>query len=502
MGIVVETKYGNIEGLERGGIHAFRGVPFAASTAGDRRFRPPAAPEPWSGTRDATVFGPPAAQVIRTTPAGPSMLGEWSEDCLNLNVWTPGCDGAARPVMVWVHGGSYVSGSGATALYTGSRLARRGDVVTVTINYRLGALGFLAHPDLVDEETGNLGNLGLLDQIAALQWVQDHIERFGGDPTNVTLFGESAGGMGVSTLLSTAASTGLFHRAIAQSGPPIAATTEQAAEVAEQVAAAAGVASVAGLRSLPASAVIDAQARAFADLAAEVGVPFKPVVDGALLPRMPIEGIAAGVRADVPLIVGTNRDEAKLWLMMFPELLQVDEGSLREQLATSVAGAAEAKLDEALVLYRRLRSERGESITPVELLAAIGTDSFFLAGSTQVAERHAAHQPATFNYLFTHETPAFGGMLGSCHALDVPFVFGTHTLKGMELFAGEGADVNRLSGDMQDAWLAFARTGNPSQPDLEWHPYDAERRATMVFATRESRMQDAPLEVERAFWAD
>jgi para-nitrobenzyl esterase len=499
MAPVVATSGGKVEGLTKDGIDAFRGIPFAATTAGAGRFRAPQPVEGWAGTRDATVFGPPAPQVVSDGLMGQSVFGQWSEDCLNLNLWTSGCDDAARPVMVWVHGGSFVSGSGATALYTGSRLARRGDVVVVTFNYRLGALGYLAHPDLADEDTGAVGNFGLLDQLAALRWVQDNVAAFGGDPGNVTLFGESAGGMSVSTLLSMDATSGLFRRAVAQSGPPLSATRDDAATVAELIAATAGVA-VADLRSLRADAVIAAQGAAFTGLVAETGVPFKPVVDGTVLEREPLESIIGGARADAPLIVGTNRDESKLWLAMFPELMQVDEGTLGQRLADSLPAFVD-RLPGAVDLYQRERTARGESTSPIELLAAVSTDAFFLSNVTKMAEAHAAHQPATYSYLFTHESPMLGGLLGSCHALEIPFVFGTHNLRGADLFCSAGPEVERLSADMQDAWIAFARTGDPSTPGLEWPAYEAGRRATMVFGTKESVIEDAPLETERRYWA-
>ncbi len=508
MAPVVETSGGKVEGLTKDGVDSFRGIPFAATTAGEGRFRAPRPVPGWAGTRDATVWGPPAPQVIADGLMGRSVVGEWSEDCLNLNVWTPslrsstqpGSDDGGRPVMVWVHGGSFVSGSGATPLYTGSRLARRGDVVVISFNYRLGALGFLAHPDLADEETGTVGNFGLLDQLAALQWVQDNVAAFGGDRGNVTLFGESAGAMSVSTLLSMDSTAGLFRRAIAQSGPHQCATRDEAAEVAEQIAAVAGV-PVAGLRGLPGPALIAAQAAAFSGLVAETAVPFKPTIDGRILERDPLESIAAGARADAPLIVGMNRDETKLWLAMFPELMQVDDASLAARLPELVDLVTAERVGPALELYRRERLSRGESTSAIELLAAVSTDSYFLASVMGFAEAHAAHQSATYSYLFTHESPMLGGMLGSCHALEIPFVFGTHNLRGADMFCAAGPEVDRLSADMQDAWLAFARTGSPSTAEREWPAYDAQRRATMVFATKETAVEDAPLEAERSFWA-
>ncbi len=295
---VVEVRGGRVAGVERDGVWSFSGVPYAASPAGERRWRPPEPPEPWAGVRSCDAFGPvaPQAQGFMDRALGGD-VPDASEDCLNLNVWTPGLDGARRPVMVWVHGGSFMTGSGSSGLYRGGVLARHHDVVVVTINYRLGLLGFLAHPELADpgrpwldgRTWSGSGNWGLADQLAALAWVQDHIGDFGGDPANVTLFGESAGGMSVATLLAVPDAAGLFHRAVVESGPPYTCDAEFAADRTERLAAHLGVPCTReGLTSVPVDRLVAAGTE-YIDVSggADAGLLMTPVVDGGLLSDPP-----------------------------------------------------------------------------------------------------------------------------------------------------------------------------------------------------------------------
>ena len=298
---VIEICSGKLRGVERRGIWSFAGIPYAAPPTGHRRWRPPIAAEPWAGIRACDEFGPIAPQAPGLVEL--SLAGEptdQSEDCLSLNVWTPGLDDGRRPVMVWIHGGSFLSGSGSGILYRGGLLAREGDVVVVTVNYRLGLLGFLAHPALADDGQpwldgapwSGTGNWGLADQVAALCWVRDNIAEFGGDPGNVTLFGESAGGMSVSTLLAVPAARGLFHRAIVQSGPPYTHPVDRASAQAEKLAAHMGVVCTrAELERLPAEQLVSGLAE-FAGSRAnddDSGLPMRPVVGPDLLPQAPGE---------------------------------------------------------------------------------------------------------------------------------------------------------------------------------------------------------------------
>jgi para-nitrobenzyl esterase len=417
-----------------------------------------------------------------------------SEDCLNLNVWTPGFDDGRRPVMVWVHGGSFMTGSGSGGLYRGGVLAREGDVVVVTINYRLGLLGYLGHPAL--DEPGQTwldgaawsgsANWGLADQVAALAWVRDHIAAFGGDPGNVTLFGESAGGMSVSALLATPAAAGLFHRAVVESGPPYTCSAEVAAERTERIAAQLGVpVTRRDLDGVPAERLV-AVAGELSDVAGDDGLLVTPVVDGGLLPRAPLEAVAGGAAAGVPLLSGTTRDESAFFALGSAKLMSLDGGGLRRWMRR-IASDADAA-DRVIAAVQAARAARGESCEPRDLWSAIATEYVFRVGTVRLADAHArAARPGigTFNYLFTWESPAFDGVLGSCHALEIPFVFGTVKNPMVQGFSGGGDDALALSAAIRRSWTSFARTGVPSceLPGAgtdEWPRWDPDRRPTTV----------------------
>jgi len=493
---VVEVRGGRVRGVERNGTWSFSGVPYAASPAGRRRWRPPGPVEPWSGIRECDRFGSVAHQTpmeIEAFMGGEPEAG--SEDCLSLNIWTPGVDGGHRPVMVWVHGGSFVSGSGSGGMYRGGRLAREGDVVVVTINYRLGLLGFLAHPVFEDpdqtwldgERWSGFGNWGLADQIAALCWVRDNIAAFGGDAGKVTLFGESAGGMSVSALLGASAAKGLFHRAIVQSGPPYTHSAEAASSQVEKVTAHLGVALTrASLEEVPAEELV----RALDELGrqgeiADSGLPVMPVIDGGLLDRPPEEGVASGSASTVPLLIGTTRDEFSLWTVGSPKLSSLDEDGLRRRMRRVTPDAAAA--DEVIAAVREARAGRGEPVAPRDLWTAVATEFVFRVPTIRFADVHArAAEPGvgTFCYLFTWESPAFGGRLGSCHALEIPFVFGSVLNPLVQTFSGGGDDAFALSAAMRAAWVAFARSGTPegdgAAPGGTWSNWDPARRPTTV----------------------
>ncbi len=492
---IVEVRGGRLRGVARNGVWSFSGIPYAAPPEGDRRWRPPVEPDPWTGVRACDTFAPSAPQAPAI--AGMSIAGEveeHSEDCLYLNVWTPGIDTARRPVMVWIHGGGFTTGSGSGALYRGGMLARSGDVVVVTINYRLGALGFLAHPALADPghdwlgggSWSGSGNWGLADQVAALAWVRDHIDAFGGDSGNVTIFGESAGGMSVSALLGVPEAKGLFHRAIVESGPPYTHTADQAVARAEGLAALLGVRITReALTGVPAGELVRAVGELSATLRIGDGlpVPLLPTVDGGLLASTPEAAIAAGAVADVPLMVGTNRDEAAFFAVGVPQISHLDDDGLVRWVERATLSPNEAS--SVIAAYRDIRAERGESVRPPELWSAIASDVIFRLPSVRLADIHAsATSPGvgTYLYLFTWETPALGGMLGSCHGLEMPFVFGTVRNPSVQLFSGGGDGAFRLSDGMRSTWAAFAGSGVPSNGTVgEWPAWESEDRPTMVF---------------------
>lgn len=494
--MIVETASGRVEGTNEDGIHVFRGIRFAAPPTRDRRLRPPQPPEPWAGIRAATAFGPWAPQLPPASPLTGEMTGDIAEDCLALNVWTPGPATGPRPVMVWVHGGGFTGGSGGMPLYSGSRLAARGDVVVVTINYRLGILGFLAHPDLTDEETGAAGNWGLLDQVAALRWVQDNIEAFGGDPAAVTVFGESAGSMSVADLLALPAAEGLFHRAICQSGPPRALDMARAEAAASKLLAEVGLGRPGDLRELPLDRLLEAQGSMVSGPGGGM-LRLAPVVDGGALPRPPDEALADGASAGVPLVIGSNRDEWKLFIAGDPAGRDPDEDLVRRRIDSAFrADGVPMSASEVIDAYRAVRAAQGRPTEPRELWSAIESDRVFRLGSIQAAEDHARHQPDTYMYLFEWESPALRGALGAAHGVEIPFVFDALQQPRQDRFAGAGPEAEALAGQMQDAWSAFARTGRPG---TEWPRYQAGSRTTMVWG-QTSGPQDAPLEDERRIW--
>jgi para-nitrobenzyl esterase len=492
-GAIVDTRSGKVQGIDHGGIHVFRGIPYAAPPVGKLRWKQPQRETAWDDVRDATEFSASSAQGAFLLD---QMLGgierPKSEDSLYLNVWTPGLDDARRPVMVWIHGGAFMFGEGATPWYDGTAFATRGDVVVVTINYRLGSFGFLHLADLFGDELAGSGNLGLLDQVAALEWVRDCIEAFGGDPERVTIFGESAGAGSVATLLGMPAASGLFDAAIPQSGAASwFATTERATEIATVLIDALGVApgDIDALYAKTTDEIITAQAAVGLETD-ETGLPFQPVVDGVVLPRPPLEAIAGGSAAGVRLLVGTNHDEMTLFTMMDPALAGLDETGLRARIRNYWGGD---NVDEFLATYRRLNP--GASVQ--DLWVAMGTDALFRLPAIELAERQCAHAPV-WSYLFTWETPVFGGILKSTHAVEIPFVFDALDAPGSEVFTGTGEERAAIARRMHDAWIAFARDGDPGHAAIpEWPRYDADRRATMRIDATWELLEDPDSDTRR-----
>ncbi len=495
MGTVVETVSGKVEGERRGGHERFLGIPFAAPPVGERRWRAPQSAPMWPRVRPALAFAPSAPQPPSALPG--MAVGAQDEDCLYLNVYTPAADGAGRPVLFWIHGGGFTTGSGSQALYDGGALAERGDVVVVTVNYRLGALGYLALP-------GADANVGQLDQIAALRWTCDNIRAFGGDPEQVTIFGESAGGMAVATLLGMPDARGLFRAAIPQSGAAHNVhSRESSARVTAQFLAALGESSadLAKLRSLPVAQILAAQSALIAERRALGALAFCPAVDGVTLPKPPLEAVREGAARGVALLVGSNRDESKLFRLGVAESASLSEESLAKRVRSglSMLRADESHTARVIETYRQARNGRA-SVEPGELLDAIESDRTFRLPAIRLAESQRPHEPRTFMYFFTWESPARRGTLGSCHALELPFMFGTLSAPTMDRFAGKGPDADALSVRMMDAWIAFARSGRPSHASLpEWPAYDSAKRATLVF-DRTCELVQGPLDAERAAW--
>ncbi len=491
----VQTTYGALEGVQRDRHLAFLGIPYAAAPAGDRRWRAPEPPASWQGVRAAGAIGLAAPQTSHPI-AGFAASGPQDEDCLNLNVFTPAADGARRPVLFWIHGGGFTHGAGYEPLYNGGPLATRGDVVVVTINYRLGALGYLSLADVLPGQ-GLVANAGQRDQVAALEWVRDNIAAFGGDPANVTSFGESAGAAAVGTLLAMPAAKGLFHKAILQSGTGRASDRETALSLADAMLAELGLdrAMAAKALELPASAIVDAQTAVAARSARTGGPRFGPVLDGESLTVQPLAAVRAGAAAGIPMLVGTNRDETKLFAATMRRE-ELDEAGLVAGVRATLPRATDADAAAVIAVYRASRTAKGLPATNLDIQDAIDSDARFRVGAMRLALAQAEHQPA-YVYLFTHASPARRGALGSCHALEMPFVFGTLDAPTQDRFAGTGPEVEQLSRAMMDAWLAFARTGNPSHESIgNWPAYESAGRPTMIF-DRASGLASDPFGEER-----
>ncbi len=507
METIVETNAGRIRGTREGAVEVFRGIPFAAPPVGPRRFQSPQPHPGWAGVRDALAFGPAALQNESPlmTLTGWAATCDPSEDCLSLNIWTPATDGAKRPVFVWIHGGAFTNGTGSQSAYDGRFLAERGDIVVVTLNYRLGAFGFLALEGLRDREGGGLGNLGLIDQVAALEWVRDNIERFGGDPAQVTLAGESAGASSASSLLASPRARPLFQRAILQSGHAFNTSWPEAMlETGERFMHEVGLlpGDVDGLLELSVEKILAGQqALASSNPDSAWCMTFQPCVDGDFVESMPIEAIASGKTADISLLAGTNLDEMKMFMLEDPAVFELDETGLIRRLDRILASPTYLDRDWSRPLMERFRAALPE--TPIsELWWAMETDRRMRVPTLRMLEAAAAHSSRNYSYLFTWPSPAFGGLAGSCHAVEIPFVFGTLHNDWAPGLVGEGAEVDRLSDILQRSWLAFVRSGSPAVPELEgWEAYAPDTRITGVLGA-ECHSEKAPLEAQRAAWDD
>ncbi len=483
----VETSAGKVCGAIDGSVYAFKGIPYAAPPVGPRRFRPPAQPAPWPGIREAVSYGASCPQPARR-PEGWSQEPSLSEDCLYLNVWTPSvAGGGRRPVLVWLHGGGFSIGSGSWPVYDGSALVRRGDVVVVTVNHRLGIFGYLHLMELAGPDVASAGNAGMLDLVAALEWVRENIASFGGDPSNVTIFGESGGGAKVSTLLVMPAARGLFHRAIVQSGPGLRAKLpEQATEVAEKVLSDLGIngGDQRALEAVPVERLREAQGQF-----GRRGVfAFSPVLDGTHVIDHPSLALKNGTAADVPMVIGCNRDEATLFLAMDPSLkdsASLEGDGLSKRLAS--LGDDGRRIIET---YRRTRP----AASGRDLLIAIESDRMMRMPSIELAERKlAGGSTPVYMYLFCWTA----GPLGSAHGYEIPFVFDNARPPVM----AESAARQALAARMSEAWIAFAHRGAPDHGGIpQWPGYSPRERATMIFDRDESRVVNDPFGQERAAW--
>lgn len=475
---IVETRYGKVKGALEDGIAVFKGVRYGADTA-TTRFAAPKAPEPWTDVKDALGYA-------NSAPQGPSgngggLFASWrpnpplptSEDCLFLNVWTPAADAKKRPVLVWFHGGGFTTGSGSSYAYDGARLAKRGDVVVVTTNHRLNLFGYLnlaGH----GEQFADSGAAGALDMVQSLEWVRDNIEKFGGDPGKVLIFGESGGGSKVCTLLAMDKAKGLFHRAVVQSGPRIR-HAEQAvsSKAADEVVKKLGLTkeTIGEILTKP---VADIQAAAEGVMGAGAG----PVLDNRSITRHPFEPDAPAQSADVPLLIGCNRTEGtSLEGGTNPALFDITFDTLGKELQRALPGR---DVNKVIDLYRKNHPD----IEAPELYFMATADNQFFRGSVTIADRKSAVAGGApvFFYMLDWETPVMGGKRYVPHALDIGMVF--DNVAKSESMSGTGADAQGIADQMSESWLAFAKTGDPSNPKVPaWPAYTAAQRNMMVFRT-------------------
>jgi para-nitrobenzyl esterase len=497
MGTVVATRSGRIEGTMEGGVECFLGIPYARPPRESMRFRPPREPIPWRGIRSAQSFGAmaPRGRVAERLPLPAASLPE-SEDCLTVNVWTPSADHARRPVMVWLHGGDFLAGTAGEPVTRGATLAAAHDIVVVSVSYRLGVLGFLYHPALVDSATGVCGNWALLDQIAALQWVRDHIDRLGGDPECVTLFGQTAGGVCASLLATSPLRRTRYRRVIAQSAPPVTTTPERALAATTELLSRCGVnpEQPAQLRKVELSVILDHQPLWAARMRGEQ-LYGGPVADGVVVAADPFAAAGRGAGAGLELMVGTNRDELRVLGLTDRLGASLDTRGLRKRVEEILA---DARVDEIIGAYRDFRAARQEPHAPWDIWCAIQTDRLIRAPALGLLAEHASSGSVAYSYLLCWESPFGDGSLGACQGLELPFVFGTRSQ--VADFAGASAEAYELESQMQGAWAAFARHGNPTHPGIRpWPRFELPRRYTFVFG-ESCHTESAPREMERAVW--
>ena len=486
-GDVVTTQSGPVRGDTEAGVAVFRGIPYAQAPVGALRFRAAHPVGAWTEVRTALDFAPACPQEVGIDPTE-NNNSVMSEDCLAVNVWTPNPDGKARPVMVWIHGGAMIEGSARNSWYDGARLAARGDVVVVSLQYRLGALGFLDLSRIGGRDFASSGNLGLLDQIAALHWVRQNIRAFGGDPHNVTIFGESAGGSSVAMLLTMPAARGLFDKAIIQSmGPQLGDVPEPHSETVRAIMKAAHVTTIAGLQALRMEDLLEAQ-RLVSPLTS--GLQLEPIIDGITVLGHAVRLMEDGKGANVPLLIGTTLDESEYW----DTIEDIGQRRKPAKLLDKQLSALGPRAGAVRNAYFHDQADRyGDDVI------ALATDVIFRIPSIRVAEATHARQP-TWMYLLTYRSSSTYKNYRSAHSMELPFVFGNVNDLDEIAFIGRDPDRERLSADVQSAWIAFAHSGDPNAPGLpHWPSYDTKARATIGLGKRVELLTD-PQGEQRKVW--
>ena len=496
---IIETNAGKIQGYQKDDIHIFKGIPYAQPPVGELRFKPSIPRATWEGVLDCTQYGPIAPQRIDPV-MNPGRKDKMDEaECLNLNVWTPGTDDKKRPVMFWIHGGGFSFGSGAWS--DGSKLAKRNDVVVVTINYRVGIFGFLYVED-------QMANLGMLDMMTALKWVKENISSFGGDPDNVTIFGESAGAVAVCCLMAMPDANGLFQRAISQSGTghPRRHHPKGGIRGTALVMEELGIngTDIAALSEMPTEKIVKAQTKLeLASRQTGGDFPYGIYVDGTTMPKHPYTAISDGDAKDIDFMIGTNLDEARLYSRLRPSGETLDDKGLVAAVTAIIRafGKDEAYARKMIETYKKVRTGMLPS-EPEDLMDAVMTDLRFRIPAIGWAVAQSRHQENVFSYLFTYKSTAMDGIFGACHASEIPFVFDELQEKARGINSPRTPETDKLTGQMMDAWTAFARNGNPSHSAIDtWKPYEPEKRYTMVLGL-DTHLEEDPYGEERALWDD
>ncbi len=489
---LVETAQGKVRGIvQSNGVTAFKGMRYAAAAAGALRFMPPMPPPKWAGIQDAFAYGDQSPQARGSLAhAGTAM----SDDSLRINVWTPGLDSARRPVMLWFHGGGFEAGSGSSALYDGTRVARRGDVVVATINHRLNVFGHCYLGGVLGDDFQQSGNVGYLDLVAAMKWVRQNIAGFGGDPNNVMIYGQSGGGRKVSLCYAGKDAQGLFHKGVVQSGAHLKIQTpERANGLTESLLKELGI-SKADARKLQ-TIDIETLSTAQRKVIGAAGARFSPMLDGKTFTAHPFLPDAPAISSHLPMMLGTTRTELTNQLGRTPGIFDMDEAQAKARLKTYLN---EADIDEA---FRTFQASRPQA-NPSEVFFTIASARGYVRDQTIMAEQRvkAGGRGKTYVYRLMWRQPVEGGRRVSQHSLDLPFVF-DNVAAGANMTGPDTDETRAMVDTMANSWIAFARTGNPNNSSIpEWKPYDLEQRPTMMFDTP-SRLENDPHKAEREFMA-
>ena len=500
-GATVKTTEGQLRGYVEDKVQIFKGVAYGASTAGAGRFMPPQKPKAWTGVRDAFEWGQRAPQIVGGEPAEmlPTDPREpQGEDCLVMNIWTPSAArGGKRPVMVWFHGGGFASGSGSYSIYSGKELARKHDAVAISINHRLNIFGFLYLAEY-GGKWANASNAGILDGVRALEWIRDNIAEFGGDPANVTIFGQSGGAGKVATLMAMPSAKGLFHRAIMESGANVAGLSKAAAvKTTEAVLQRLNIKpdGLDRLQTIPVDQLIAVMrpTPGAAPGPGGGGFNFAPVVDGKTLPHDPFTPAAPSESAAVPVLTGTTATEVTFFARSDDELKPIDDATFVSRVK-DLLKVDDAKAKDVIALYKKNEPGRDN----IDLFLRMSTDSsFFRSGVETQAERKAAQTGApTYMYRFEYYSPVRDGRLKAMHCMEIPFVF--DNLEAGKVYTGISPAAQKLAEQMSAAWVAFAKSGNPNHAGMpQWAAFNANQRPTMVFSEKGSKLVNDPGHEER-----